>query len=164
LTGVCCRPVIQLFNISILHHGFNEPFIRLHYSINIHQNNNYFQFIFVTAIIPAQPPEGEGLGKLENHKHGDHMEKVFHLAHPVRQSLGDGGCLCAPCALCGKMNPPMPDMTRHCRICWFCWWTERAGRGIIPAWRSSQLMKRGVRRERDPLSTEGRHESKSSKC
>jgi hypothetical protein len=36
--GVCCG-----FNISIFHHGFNEPFIELHYSIDIHQNNNYFK-------------------------------------------------------------------------------------------------------------------------
>jgi hypothetical protein len=34
----------------------------------------------------------------------------------------------------------------------------------VKAWRKNQLMKRGVRRERDPLSTGGRHESKSSKC
>jgi hypothetical protein len=38
----------------------------------------------------------------------------------------------------------------------------RAGRGIIPAWRKNQLMKRGVRRERDHLSTGGHHESESS--
>jgi hypothetical protein len=44
--------LFQLFNISIFHHGFNEPFIGLHYSIDIHQNNNYFEIIFVTGIIP----------------------------------------------------------------------------------------------------------------
>jgi hypothetical protein len=37
------------------------------------------------------------------------------------------------------------EMTRHCRI---CWWMERAGGGIIPAWRDNQRMKSGVRRER----------------
>src|SRR5271157_3646747 len=49
-------------------------------------------------------------------------------------------------------------------LCCSCWWTERAGRGIIAAWRSNQPMKRGVRRERDHLPTGGRHDSKSSKC
>jgi hypothetical protein len=36
-----------------------------------------------------------------------------------------------------------------------CWWTERAGRGILLAWRKNQLMKRGDRRESDNLSTGG---------
>jgi hypothetical protein len=41
--------------------------------------------------------------------------------------------------------------------CWICGWTGRARGGIIPAWRKNQRMKRGVRREPDPLSTAGRH-------
>jgi hypothetical protein len=47
-------------------------------------------------------------------------------------------------------------MRRRRRICGL---TEGAGECIIPAWRNNQLMKRGVRWERDHFSTGGRQSS-----
>jgi hypothetical protein len=45
------------FNVSTIQYSNYSS--RLHYSIVLHQNNNYFRIIFVIGIIPAQLPEGE---------------------------------------------------------------------------------------------------------